>query len=34
MKDTMVGAAERNRELVADPTAQRARLRKPKMMSI
>ena len=34
MKDTMVGAAEGNRELVADPAAQRPWLRKSEMMSV
>ena len=34
MKGTMVGAAERNRELVADPAAQGSRLHEPQMMSV
>jgi hypothetical protein len=34
MKDAMVGAAEWNREFVADPAAQCARLGKSQMMSV
>jgi hypothetical protein len=34
MKDSMVGPAERNRELVADPAAQRPWLGKSEMMSV
>jgi hypothetical protein len=34
MEDPMVGAAERNRELVADPAAQRPRLRKSQVMGV
>jgi hypothetical protein len=34
VEDTMVGAAERNRELVADPAAQCAGLGEPQVMGV